>query len=109
MGEKCSVDGCEREVTAKGMCSMHYQRQRRRDSTDKRSVGRPRQYDPELTEKYQGAPTMSVRMALELMEWVKKQGGSTWVRQVATELRELKHDPEFERWKERFGLDREQD
>lgn len=52
---------------------------------------------------------MSVRMAPELMDWVKKQGGSTWVRQVATELRELRHDPEFERWKERFGLDREQD
>lgn len=88
---------------------MHYQRQRRRDSTSKGKVGRPRQYDPEVSDKYQGAPTMSVRMAPDLLEWVKAQGGSTWVRHVATELRKLKHDPEFDAWKERFDLDQGQD
>lgn len=28
-GVTCSVDGCDREVTAKGMCSLHWQRDRR--------------------------------------------------------------------------------
>ena len=30
VGKTCSVDGCGRQATAKGMCNVHYQRQRRR-------------------------------------------------------------------------------
>ena len=51
---------------------------------------------------------MSVRMEPELLEWVKSRGGSTWIRYVAGELKELADDPAFKAWKERFKLDPEQ-
>lgn len=105
MDKKCSVDGCENKVTAKGMCSKHYQRYRRGNPSKMGKAGRPRQYPRELSVKYQGAPTMSVRMEPELLDWVKSRGGSTWMRLVAGELRELTDDPDFQEWKSRFQLD----
>jgi hypothetical protein len=107
MKKVCAIDGCENRVTAKGLCSKHYQQQRRENPDSVGSVGRPRQYPKELSAKYQGAPTMSVRLDPELLAWVKSQGGSTWVRFVAGELRELAEDPEFEKWKERLRLNRD--
>jgi hypothetical protein len=107
MAKVCSIDGCENKVTAKGFCSKHYQQHRRENPDSVGSVGRPRQYPKELSAKYQGAPTMSVRLDPDLLEWVKAQGGSTWMRFVAGELRELAEDPEFEKWKERLRLNRD--
>ncbi len=103
--KKCSVEGCENKVTAKGLCSKHYQQNRRQSGTTPGKIGRPRQYPKELTDKYQGAPLMSVRMDPELLAWVKSRGGSTWIRYVAGELRDLADDPYFEKWKSRLRLD----
>jgi hypothetical protein len=103
VGKKCSESGCEREVLARGLCSKHYQRARRSEQPA-RPVGRPRQYPKELAEKYQGAPTISVRLAPELLDWVKGQGGATWLRHATRELRELAEEPRFAEWWERLSL-----
>ncbi len=109
MKKICSIEGCENKVAAKGMCSKHYQRDRRKDTPSTGKVGRPRQYPKELTDKFQGAPMMSVRMRPELLAWVKERGGATWVRYVAGELKELAEDPAFKEWQERFRLDKPSD
>lgn len=108
MKNECSKEGCSNKVTAKGLCSKHYQQERRKNLPSTGKVGRPRQYPKELADKYQGAPLMSVRMEPDLLEWVKSRGGSTWVRYVAGELRELADDPAFRDWKERLKLEKEQ-
>ena len=109
MKRECSVEGCQNKVNAKGFCSKHYQQHRRQSGTKTGKVGRPRQYPKELTDKYQGAPLMSVRMDPDLLAWVKSRGGSTWVRYVAGELRNLAEDPNFENWKKQLRLDPEED
>ena len=47
---------------------------------------------------------MSVRFEPEVRDWIKEQGGATWVRYAARELKELSQDPEFEQWWPRFQL-----
>jgi hypothetical protein len=34
---RCTVPGCERESRSKGLCSAHYQAERRRQLADKKS------------------------------------------------------------------------
>ena len=109
MENECTREGCSNKVAARGLCSKHYQQERRKNIPSTGKVGRPRQYPKELADKYQGAPLMSVRMEPELLDWVKSRGGSTWIRYVAGELKELANDPAFKAWKERFKLDPEQD
>lgn len=103
MDERCSEEGCDRKVFSRGLCSMHYQRQRRTGFTSPAPVGRPRQYDPELSDKHGGAPKMTVRFDPEVYDWVREQGGATWVRNAARELKELSQDPHFDQWWHRFS------
>lgn len=41
---------------------------------------------------------MTVRFAPEVLDWVKEQGGATWVRHAARELKRLSEEPEFSSW-----------
>lgn len=41
LGRQCEVEGCDRKHYAKGLCSLHSQRQRRSGSTDLRDRRRP--------------------------------------------------------------------
>ena len=83
---------------------MHYQRQRRAGFEGDVPMGRPREYDPELADPHGGAPKMTVRFEPEIREWVKQQGGATWVRHVARQLKHLSDDPSFEDWWPTFAL-----
>lgn len=83
---------------------MHYQRQRRTGFTDAAPVGRPRQYDADLSEKHGGAPKMTVRFDPDVYDWLKERGGASWVRNAARELKQLAEDPAFEEWWSRFDL-----
>ena len=101
--KKCSVEGCDGPVMAKGLCSTHYQRQRR-EGLHHGQVGRPREYPSEISDKHHGAPKLTVRLEPELSEWVRGQGGGAWLRHVARELRRLSAAREFERWWEELRL-----
>jgi hypothetical protein len=83
---------------------MHYQRKRRSAEIEVGQVGRPREYDREQADPYGGAPKMTVRFEPEIRDWIKGQGGATWVRHVARQLKNLSNDPEFEDWWPRFEL-----
>ena len=104
MAKQCSEPGCGKKVVARGLCSQHYQQLRRAEGPVKGDVGRPREYPKELSDKHQGAPRLSVRLEPELLEWVRDQGGSTWLRHLAHELRELTDDPDFDFWWQRLRL-----
>jgi hypothetical protein len=94
----CSEPGCEKAATARGLCSTHYQRQRRAKGQTPGQVGRPREYAPEVSDKHEGAPKLTVRLEPELMEWVRQQGGGAWLRHAARELRRLSVEPGFQNW-----------
>lgn len=47
---------------------------------------------------------MTVRFEPEIKEWVRQQGGATWVRHVTRQLKELSETPEFEDWWPWFTL-----
>ena len=98
MAVKCSEEGCNNEAVARGMCSKHYQKWRRTDEATTGQVGRPRKYAKEIGEKHQGAPRITVRLEPELMEWVREQGGATFLRHVAGQLYELKNEENFQEW-----------
>ena len=51
---------------------------------------------------------MTVRFKPELMEWVKEQGGATWVRHAVGELRRLSDDPNFNNWWDELSLPEDQ-
>lgn len=102
MAEECSEEGCKNKAVARGMCSKHYQRWRRTDEAETGQVGRPRQYAKEIGEKHQGAPRITVRLKPELMEWVKSQGGATFLRHVTGQLYELKDNEKFQEWWEQL-------
>lgn len=108
VSKKCSEAGCDSPVVARGLCAKHYQRLRRGMDKQPGQVGRPRTYPEEVGAKYQGAPILSVRLEPELRDWVKEQGGATWMRQAARNLRLLSEDPDFERWWEYFVVSSEE-
>lgn len=47
---------------------------------------------------------MTVRLEPEVYDWVKEQGGGSWLRHVATELHGLAGDPDFKKWWTRFDI-----
>lgn len=104
MQKRCSEAGCESEATVRGLCSKHYQRVRRAEGQKPGQVGRPREYAPEISDKHEGAPKLSVRLEPELHSWVRDQGGGAWLRHVARELHRLSQDPEFSPWWEDLRL-----
>lgn len=85
---------------------MHYQRKRRAGVQGDKPGPQPR-YSREISRKYQGLPSLSVRMELELKEWVKEHGGAPFLRNAADQLRDLENDPEFQPWWDRFEVDRD--
>ena len=89
----------------KGLCSSHYQRQRRQEKDGQGKVGRPREY-PEETGG--GAPRITVRLEPELLDWVREQGGGGWLRHVSRELRDLSKQTEFQNWWKRLASPTEQ-
>lgn len=44
--------------------------------------GRPRTLPPEISEKHEGSPKLTVRLAPEIHDWVMANGGATMVRQL---------------------------
>jgi hypothetical protein len=42
----------------------------------------------EHLDKYGGSPILQVRLKPEIWEWARENGGSAWVRQIVTQLRE---------------------
>ena len=96
--KRCSEPGCDNQATVRGLCSKHYQRQRRAEGQTPGQVGRPREYAPEVSDKHEGAPKITVRLEPELLEWVRQQGGGAWLRNAARELHLLSEQPEFQVW-----------
>lgn len=104
MTKICSEKGCERESTARGLCSMHYQRARREEGPPGVQVGRPRKYPEGVGDKHGGAPRISVRLDPEAYEWVRSQGGGAWLRHVSQTLWALVDDEDFSVWWARLAL-----
>ena len=104
MSKKCAEEGCEAEAAVRGLCSKHYQRSRRAEGQTPGQVGRPRAYAPEVSDKHEGAPKLTVRLEPELLSWVREQGGSTWLRHAARELHRLSDQPEFKAWWDELRL-----
>lgn len=86
---------------------MHYQRQRRSGALEPGQPGRPREYDPGEADPHGGAPKITIRFEPQVLEWIREQGGATWVRHAAKELMELSAEPEFEDWWLRLQLPEE--
>lgn len=84
---------------------MHYQRKRRRGDMEVGTVGRPRKYPEDVADSNRGAPRFTVRLEPEVLEWVRSQGGGTWLRFATGKLMELSQEPEFEVWWREFELD----
>lgn len=106
---KCSEEGCEKKAVSRGMCSMHYQRWRRTDEATTGQVGRPRKYAKEIGEKHQGAPRITVRLEPHLLDWVKEQGGASFLRHVTGQLYELAGDENFREWWGRLQIPEDED
>lgn len=100
----CSEPECNNEAAVRGLCTKHYQRKRRAEGQNPGQVGRPRAYAPEVSNKHEGAPKLTVRLEPELLDWVRQQGGSTWLRHAARELHQLSNEPDFQRWWETLRL-----
>jgi hypothetical protein len=56
----CSVEGCEREARSKGLCAMHYMRQRRHGNAETvAKAGRPTDYAHDIYKEF--LPEISAR------------------------------------------------
>lgn len=55
--------------------------------------GRPRTLPPEISQKHEGSPKLTVRLAPHIHDWVMESGGATMVRQLVEEAYEADHEP----------------
>lgn len=86
---------------------MHYQRQRRSGTLEPGQPGRPREYEPGEADPHGGAPKITIRFDPQVLDWIREQGGATWVRHAAKELMGLSAEPDFEEWWLRLKLPEE--
>ncbi len=57
-------------------------------------------YPRDEAKPYGGAPRLEIRLDPDVMEWVRAQGGASWVRRALRHLRELSTQAGFARhWK----------
>lgn len=67
-------------------------------------MGRPRKYPEEVADKNRGAPRFTIRLEPEVLDWVREQGGGTWLRHATARLKELSEREAFQKWWREFQL-----
>lgn len=86
MKPPCSEPECERESLAQGLCAKHYQALRRRQRGARAKPGPVPKLPPDIYERYDGAPQVTIRLQPDLFAWVRERGGVAFVRRVLQQL-----------------------